>query len=188
MQRVKHVATALALATALGAGGINAQTTANGPYYATPSWDQTMPASTRFIVLANFNSQAVLDRETGLVWQRSPSQTFVAWTLISAACVSAATGGRYGWRLPTVHEMASLVDPAATTVPPLPAGHPFTNLNPFDTFWTATQQQDTPANAAIVGWFQDPSAPVSFIFTSGSRTAAVSRGWCVRGGLQAAPQ
>src|SRR5262249_15328144 len=43
--------------------------TANGPYYAEPSWDQMLPASTRFIVLSNFNSEAVLDRETGLVWQ-----------------------------------------------------------------------------------------------------------------------
>ena len=51
----------------------NAQTVANGPYYAWPSWDQTLPSSTRFIVWANFNSQAVLDRETGLVWERSPN-------------------------------------------------------------------------------------------------------------------
>src|SRR5713101_6294178 len=45
-----------------------AQTTANGPYYATPSWDQTLACTTlatcpRFIVLSNFNNQAVLDRE-----------------------------------------------------------------------------------------------------------------------------
>jgi hypothetical protein len=51
---------------ALGAGSASAQTTANGPYFATPSWDQTLPASTRFIVLSNMNSDAVLDRETGV--------------------------------------------------------------------------------------------------------------------------
>jgi len=33
-----------------------AQATAPGPYYATPSWDQTLPANTRFIGLLNFNS------------------------------------------------------------------------------------------------------------------------------------
>ena len=53
----------------------HAQTTAPGPYYATPSWDQQLPAATRFIVLSNWNSAAVLDRETGLVWERSPALT-----------------------------------------------------------------------------------------------------------------
>lgn len=38
------------------------------PYYAMPARDQTLPAATRFIVLTNMASQAVLDRETGLVW------------------------------------------------------------------------------------------------------------------------
>jgi hypothetical protein len=188
---IKHTIAMLAMTSTLAANTANAQTTANGPYYATPSWDQTLPANTRFVVLSNFNNQAVLDRETGLVWQRSPSLTFVAWSAISAACVNSAIGGRYGWRLPTVHELASLLDPAATTTPALPSGHPFNNLNFFDTFWTATQQEDSPPNSAVVGWNQpafSPSAPVTIIFTYGSRTASVSRGWCVRGALQAAPQ
>jgi hypothetical protein len=30
-----------------------AETVANGPYYANPSWDQTLPSNTRFIVLSN---------------------------------------------------------------------------------------------------------------------------------------
>jgi hypothetical protein len=34
----------------------------NGPYYATPSWDQTLPANTRFVVLSNFANAAMLDR------------------------------------------------------------------------------------------------------------------------------
>src|SRR5262249_23927325 len=58
--------------TLIALGRVRALADGVGRYYATPSWDQTLPASTRFIVLSNFNSQAVLDRETGLVWERTP--------------------------------------------------------------------------------------------------------------------
>ena len=49
-----------------------------GPYYATPSWDQKIQCDAqatcpRFVVLSNWNSEAVLDRETGLVWEKSPT-------------------------------------------------------------------------------------------------------------------
>src|ERR1043166_5397663 len=95
-----------------------AQTTAVGPYYATPSWDQTIPAASRFVVLSNFNNQAVLDRETGLVWQRSPlvvagsgdkSFSYLqAWSL----CLTDSNGTpRLGWRLPSYTEFATLLDP-----------------------------------------------------------------------------
>lgn len=50
-----------------------AQADSAGSYYPTPSWDQTLPASTRFTVLSNFAGAAVLDRNTGLVWEKSPS-------------------------------------------------------------------------------------------------------------------
>lgn len=66
---MKHSILAVAMlgALALGTGPAKAATTEAGPYYSLPSWDQTLPASTRFIVLSNFASAAVLDRETGLV-------------------------------------------------------------------------------------------------------------------------
>lgn len=110
---------------------LRAQTTAAGPYYATPSWDQTLPASTRFIVLSNFGNQAVLDRETGLVWQRAAN---AAKNFLNASlnCQQSLTGGRAGWRLPTQSELGSLVDPSATVGPPFPAGHPFTGFDPVN--------------------------------------------------------
>ena len=74
---MKKSALALALlATATFANApVKAQTFQNGPYYPNPSWDQQIPAPQRFIVLSNWGNAAVLDRETGLVWQRSPDKT-----------------------------------------------------------------------------------------------------------------
>jgi len=73
-QRVLLTATLVILGTlALTIVLAHAQTTSNGPYYATPSWDQKLQCDTqatcpRFIVLSNWGGAAVLDRETGLVW------------------------------------------------------------------------------------------------------------------------
>ena len=39
---------------------------------ALPSWDRKMGVVNRFAVLTNWSSAAVLDKETGLVWERSP--------------------------------------------------------------------------------------------------------------------
>lgn len=162
-----------------------AQTAANGPYYATPSWDQTIPTSTRFVVLTNFKSQAVLDRETGLVWQRAPSPVGYAPTLApgvfggiyaSEACLSATTGGRMGWRLPGVAEMLTLLD-ANQVRPVLPAGHPFQGS--FGTFWTSTR-------------YYPDRYPLAYrsINMDGGSLGASDGGifkypvWCVRGGAE----
>lgn len=93
------------------AGSALAQTTANGPYYATPSWDQTLPRSTRLIVLSNFNSEAVLDRETGLVWTRTAAGASSDSGGAADLCARAFIGGRGGWRLPAIQELTSLVGP-----------------------------------------------------------------------------
>ena len=50
-----------------------------GPYYALPAWDQKKAAVNRFVVLTNWNSQAVLDKETGLVWERTPAATTTSY-------------------------------------------------------------------------------------------------------------
>lgn len=145
--------------------------TAVGPYYANPSWDQTLPASTRFIVLSNMNSDAVLDRETGLVWEKSPSATLVDWENAQFQCNRSATGGRLGWRLPTLQELASLVDPSVSPGPTLPAGHPFTTVQSA-VYWSAT------TFAASFAW--------AVVFYNGG-VSVVDRSlnvfvWCVRGG------
>jgi Protein of unknown function (DUF1566) len=153
-----------------------AQTTANGPYYATPSWDQQLPAATRFIVLANWGSAAVLDRETGLVWEKSPSTSKFTWSLASAHCWNLNVGGRAGWRLPGLQELLSLVDRSVSPGPALPSGHPFTNVQSgFDSgYFSATAK------------FADATGVLAVVLDSGGiglfDNFNQHFAWCVRGG------
>src|SRR5215510_6855533 len=104
------------------------------------TWDKRINnVAQRFRVLNAFNNEAVLDRETGLVWERSPSTQTLAWSNARLFCAQKAVGGRGGWRLPAFNELASLVDPTITNpaVPRLPAGHPFLNVQ-VGAYWSAT--------------------------------------------------
>jgi hypothetical protein len=173
---------------ALGTSPVEAQTVAPGPYYATPSWDQTLACTTlatrpRFIVLSNMNSDAVLDRETGLVWERSPDESIHRGDFGAEICTTRIAGNRQGWRLSTVQELRSLIDPSKTG-PALPDGHPFSNLHfafspPFmvDVYWTATEESLNP------GFMYQVSLYGTFISISSPRNSAMNaRVWCVRGG------
>jgi hypothetical protein len=94
-----------------------------------PAWDQTLSStggctSQRFQCV--MSSQAVLDRETGVVWQRTPRTVlFTPWNTSVEECALATTGGRKGWRAPTLSEAESLLDPAITGANQLFAGNPF---------------------------------------------------------------
>jgi hypothetical protein len=154
-----------------------AQTVANGPYYAVPSWDQTLPVAQRFIVLANFAQEAVLDRETGLVWERAPSaSTFPSWFIASRLCISSEVGGRLGWRLPTVQEISSLMDPTILSgVPNLPVSHPFVFGTDLD-FWTGTASDEGSTPSA---YFVRMSNVVGRL-SVGPKASSGVRKWCVR--------
>jgi hypothetical protein len=157
-----------------------AQTVANGPYYAVPSWDQTLPAAQRFIVLANMNQEAVLDRETGLVWQRTPIANMNSRGQAVTACQQVKVGGRQGWRLPRVDELMTLAD--VTNTDPsnvhLPGGHPFNVINAI--YWSIDHIPASLTDGAIVVFFDanDGGAGISHI---NSFTFTGARAWCVRG-------
>lgn len=161
----------------LAAAPAQAQTTANGPYYAIPSWDQTLPAATRFIILSNFNSEAVLDRNTGLVWERSPSTTQSTWQNARGICVNKNVGAQKGWRLPVIAELASLVDPSVPFPgPSLQSGHPFLNVQSAG-YWSASTNAVLPSDA----WFVNLSSG----FVGAISKSGTSFVWCVRGGNNA---
>lgn len=159
----------------------HAQTVAPGPYYPMPSWDQTLACTTkatcpRFIVLSNFGGKAVLDRETGLVWEQSPSLERGSWRGAHQLCIGKIVGNRGGWRLPTIQELASLIDPTQPLGLGLPAGHPFSNVQ-SNIYWSAT----TAVNAAHIAWAVNFGSSDSVTQTPKDSLAFVNV-WCVRGG------
>ena len=99
------------------------------------SWDKRIDVPERFQVLAPFGGMAVLDKETGLVWERVPGNSRDNWANAFSLCYFKSYGGRKGWRLPKVDELASLLDPAQSG-PALPPKHPF-DVGRDMIFWTA---------------------------------------------------
>jgi uncharacterized protein DUF1566 len=76
------------------------------------------------------------------VWEQSPSTSTFNWFDALFQCYRLEVGGRKGWRLPTVEELASLVDtrrPLAGSLPAptLPPGNPFSNVQ-SSFYWSAT--------------------------------------------------
>ncbi len=179
------LALGLLAGVALTAGPAQAQVA--GPYYAVPAWDQNLPAATRFVVLTNWASAAVLDKQTGLVWEKSPSITPVTWWEARDHCTKyTTTGNRTGWRLPAVHELTSLI---YTNVPTpgltLPPGHPFLLIR-SNVYWSATGDADqTTQDYLIDAWFVDFSNGFVSVLDKGD-ISIPHYAWCVRGGLNAA--
>ena len=98
-----------------------------------PTWSQILPSAQRFVIV--LDGAAVLDKETGLVWEKSPDATQRDWLSAANYCYNKTVGGRKGWRLPTVEELASLID--TQNNPALPSGHPFLNVQ-SGSYWSST--------------------------------------------------
>ena len=146
-----------------------------------PSWSEKLGPNKRFTVLTAFNSEAVVDNETGLVWEQSPSQHRMTWNDAQLHCNQMKAGNRFGWRLPTIQEFASLVDPA--TPDDLPPGHPFSNA-PQDYSWSATSDAIDNSFAWWVNLGFHASPPMG----NGLGKANSAYAWCVRGGQGVDPQ
>jgi hypothetical protein len=141
-------------------------------------WDQNFPGANRFTVLPAFLNQAVLDKNTGLVWEQAPASTSAVFQDSTYGCANKSIGGTKGWRLPAIPELASLVDPSvAAPGPTLPPGHPFSNVQSAF-YWSATSHAVTPTTAWLVSF--NTGTVGSDNKSSGSRLA-----WCVRGPINA---
>jgi Protein of unknown function (DUF1566) len=148
------------------------------------SWDRRIDkAQRRFKLLNEFATEAVLDKETGLVWERSPNKNVVAWPNARLMCAQKDVGGRGGWRLPTFNELASLVDPAITdpTIPRLPAGHPFLDVQAAS-YWSATAFADEPGFALMVNFMFVAGSDAPIGVNDANTKGGQYHVWAVRGG------
>jgi Protein of unknown function (DUF1566) len=142
-----------------------------------PSWDQKLKAEDRFVLV--LDDEAVLDRETGLVWERVPdTEHLVEWEVaVGGGCYNKKVGGRKGWRFPALYEVQTLVDPSQSA-PSLPTGHPFilnsSVINGSIVFWTATEQRQNGSMAEAITF----SYGSNFLLDKPVEAAF----WCVRGG------
>ena len=166
----------------------------SGPAFAKEmTWGKITAASQRFQALANFGNAAVLDRETGLVWEQCPStDETTSWHGAKKACFNKELGGRMGWRLPTYEEMASLGDPNANpflpnsgafcstaSAPCVIGGPPGCLIGPA--YWTATIDPD-PGQGFVLGIMGSGGPGVGFNPMTGHAQI-----WCVRGGQYSEP-
>ncbi|UVT20869.1 MAG: DUF1566 domain-containing protein [Nitrospira sp.] len=121
-----------------------------------PAKGITNSSATRFV--AAFPG-AVLDKQTGLVWEETPDATLRTWTDATRYCASKTAGGTIGWRLPSMVELKSVQDQSMAS-PSVSAsafsGHQST------IYWSTS----TPSKFSISG-------NASYTFPA----------WCVRGGV-----
>jgi hypothetical protein len=143
-----------------------------------PAWSRTLQCDTtacpRFELV--MGGEAVLDHETGLVWEQSPSSSIFLWDQASTYCGELEVGGRKGWHLPTIEQLASLLDTSVAGSPKMPAGHPFTNVV-SSVYWSATTYTRYTDFAWVVHF---SSGAVSY--ADKWTTPNILYVWCVRGG------
>lgn len=155
----------------------------------TPNWDQNLPSTSRFTVLAAFGGAAVRDNNTGLVWERAPDGTPRLWQSAIRYCLDKVVGDTRGWRLPSVVELASVQD-GSSTAPFVPASaftYSANNSTPGVQsvfYWTATLCAECAGFGGAVG----PAAwgvrfnfdPDGLVVPSGFDNV-FHHAWCVRG-------
>lgn len=114
-----------------------------------PDWHQKIAAdSGRWLLV--LNGTAVLDAATGLVWQKQVDGTLRDYSTAVDYCAALTLGGRTGWRLPSIAELATLIDKSAGGPPYLPPGHPFTGTL-VGHFWSSTNVSPYSPDYAWIG-------------------------------------
>jgi len=124
----------------------------------------------------------VSDNLTGLMWTKNANnspQGYLPWQGALDYVTGMNTGSNPGygytdWRLPNRNELHSLLDFSQDN-PALPAGHPFTNVNTTDYYWSSTTAIAFSKSSA---WIADMWGGVMKSYSKSSNNYV----WSVRGG------
>lgn len=143
--------------------------------------DIALTVGQRFVVLPALNNDGVLDKKTGLVWEKSPQTVSAKWSVARRTCAEKNIGGQKGWRLPSLSELQGLVD---SSIPPpgptLPPGHPFLAIQSA-VYWSDTRVGEDPNGAWAVHFGLGGGA----VFINWAHAVQV---WCVHGSTKAYQQ
>jgi hypothetical protein len=142
----------------------------------TTRWDANKPSASRFTVLTEFNGTAVRDNNTGLVWEQMPTMA-MDWSSARNQCLNKPVGGTRGWRLPSVAELTSLVDPSL--VPPYVPPTVFAGVL-VGNYWSSTSIMDGGSVNKYSVNFGD-----GMVGTTAKSSTTVNV-WCVRGSMNEA--
>jgi uncharacterized protein DUF1566 len=140
-------------------------------------WDQNLSGTCRFTVLVDFQNQAVRDNNTGLVWEQTPSTATFSWFNASTHCWQRTIANTKGWRLPSMAELLSVMDPSLP-IPFVPATVFNVSGLPL-ALWSGTTYSDI---NETVAWALYNTLPATPLLVAGTIKTEVAAGaWCVRG-------
>ncbi len=121
--------------------------------HVTTPWNQILSVSKRFENALGGN--AVLDKETGLVWAKDANLAMTSgydadgrltWQMAIDYCRTVTIDNRKGWRLPTIDELSSLIDMSQSGSPKVPSGV-FNNVQSTN-YYSSTTYEDN----SILAW------------------------------------
>ena len=143
----------------------------------TMRWDTNHPSGSRFTTVFD---GAVLDKNTGLVWEQSPAvgasrlMKEAQLECLNKAVVGPAVVPTRGWRLPSAAELVSLIDPKVLVAPHVEA-NVFKDVQ-SGPYWSATTDAQSTGFGLSVN-FNDGSV------SSNNKFSERANVWCVRGAM-----
>ena len=131
-----------------------------------PAVDANNSSASRFVIAF---PGAVLDKQTGLVWEEMPDATPRTWTDATRSCIDKTVEGTIGWRLPSAAELTSLQDRSVAS--PVASAGVFPDV-PSPIYWSSAK---APIGVSFIHLVDDR--------VTGGDPSQTFPAWCVRGGV-----